>query len=75
MLYFDYEPVPSEHIIASFRKGLKKGDALIGGFCEWRNVSILISDNRHFLRELVAITSFKVMSPSEFCQTFDISIT
>ena len=68
----DFAPVP-QNLIAMFeKKGLKKGDAEIGAFCEWRQVDVVVSDNRHFLRDLAPGHSFRVMSPQEFCQVFDL---
>ena len=47
-------------------KGLpEKADALIGAFAEWMQVRYLISDNRHFLRELQT-TAFQVLDPASF---------
>ncbi len=43
----------------------EKADAFIGAFAEWMQVRYLISDNRHFLRELKA-QAFKVMDAAEF---------
>jgi len=51
-------------------KGLKKGDAEIGAFCEWRKIDIIVSDNRDFLRGLSPEHYFQVMSPLNFCDTF-----
>lgn len=66
----DFERVPASYIIAFEGKGLKKGDAEIGGFCEWRQIDVIVSDNRDFLRGLSAGHSFEVMSPQEFCEVF-----
>ena len=41
--------------------GLKKGDAVIDGFAEWKNVDKIASDNRDFLRGLSAGHYFEVM--------------
>jgi hypothetical protein len=43
----------------------EKADAFIGAFAEWVRVSYLISDNRHFLRDLQT-TAFRVLDPREF---------
>lgn len=48
----DAERVPSTYIAAFEQKGLKKGDAEIGAFCEWRKIDIIVSDNRDFLKGL-----------------------
>ena len=65
-----YERVPDVYITMFEAKNLKKGDAIIGGFGEWRKVDKIVSDNRDFLRGLSADHHFEVMSPQEFCQTF-----
>ncbi|MBA3468646.1 MAG: PIN domain-containing protein [Herpetosiphonaceae bacterium] len=69
----DAESVPIDAVHSFEHKGLKKGDAVIGAFCEWRNLDILVSDNRHFLRELSPDHEFVVMSPQHFCETFELS--
>lgn len=47
-------------------KGLpEKADAFIGAFAEWMQVRYLVSDNRHFLREL-RTTAFQVLDPAAF---------
>jgi predicted nucleic acid-binding protein len=66
----DYEQVPDVYITMFESKGLKKGDAIIGGFGEWRKVDKIVSDNRDFLRGLSAGHHFEVMSPQEFCEEF-----
>ena len=43
----------------------EKGDAIIGAFAEWMQVDYLISDNRHFLRELHT-DAYQLMSPGDF---------
>ena len=53
-----------------FRKyvdfGLReKGDAYIGAFAEWIAVDYLLSDNRHFLRELQT-DAFAILEPKAF---------
>ncbi len=48
------------------RRGLpQKADAFIGAFAEWMDVGYLISDNRHFLRELQT-TAYRILDPAEF---------
>lgn len=66
----NYERVPEIYITTFESKGLKKGDAVIGGFAEWQEVEKIVSDNRDFLRGLAAGHFFKVMSPQEFCEAF-----
>lgn len=67
-IQFDIALVPQDYIIQFQSKGLKKGDAVIGAFCEWRKVDIIVSHNRDFLRGLSGKYYFTVMSPQEFCQ-------
>ncbi len=60
------EPVPRDLVEKYTRLGLPgKADAFIGAFAEWQNVSYLISENRHFLRELTT-NSFQVMDSQKF---------
>lgn len=67
---FDFEHVPQSYITIFEQKGLKKGDLVIGAFCEWRQVDIIVSDNRDFLKGLSKGHRFEVMSPLEFCESF-----
>ncbi len=46
-----------------------KADAFIGAFAEWMQVQYLISDNRHFLRDL-ATDAFGVLEASNFLMQF-----
>lgn len=47
------EPVPPALVKKYVNLGLPaKADAFIGAFAEWMKVSYLISENRHFLRQL-----------------------
>ena len=51
------EPAPRYLVGKYARLGLPaKADAFIGAFAEWMEVRCLISDNRHYLRELQAST-------------------
>lgn len=60
------EPVPLEMVQLYGAKGLPlKADAFIGAFAEWKQVDVLLSDNRHFLRELES-PAFSVHTPDEF---------
>jgi predicted nucleic acid-binding protein len=68
----DFAEVPLSYIAVFDEIGLKKGDAEIGAFCEWRQVALIVSDNRDFLRGLSSGHSFAVMSPQKFCETFDL---
>jgi len=47
------QPVPRQLVDKYARLGLpEKADAFIGAFAEWMDARYLISDNRHFLREM-----------------------
>ncbi len=70
---FDFEPVPQKFLSMYAQKGLKKGDWVIGAFCEWRKVDIIVSNNRDFLRGLTGSHFFRVLSPREFCEKFDLA--
>jgi len=60
------EPVPTRFVAKYSRLGLPaKADAFIGGFTEWQELDFLISDNRHFLRQLQSST-FEVVTPDDF---------
>jgi hypothetical protein len=65
---FDFASVPAEYLAMFEAEGLKKGDAVIGAYCEWQNVETSVSDNRDFLRGLAADHNFNVMSPQAFCE-------
>jgi predicted nucleic acid-binding protein len=71
-IQIDFSPVPAAYITAFESKGLKKGDATIGAFCEWRKIDIFVSENRDFLRGLAPEHYFEVMSPEKFCQEFEL---
>jgi len=66
----NYERVPEIYITMFESKGLKKGDAIIGGFAEWKEIDKIVSNNRDFLRGLSTGHYFEVMSPQEFCEQF-----
>ena len=68
----DFAPAPRSKVIAFERKGLKKGDAVIGAFCEWREIDIFVSNNRDFLRGLAPDHRFVVLSPQQFCERFEL---
>lgn len=68
----DFEMVPVELITRFEAWGLKKGDAEIGAFREWRQIDLFVSDNRDFLRGLAPGHTFQVMSPQEFCKRFEL---
>lgn len=64
--YIIDEPVPRQLVDTYSQRGLpQKADAFIGAFAEWMKVRYLISDNRHFLRDLQTST-FSVLSPTDF---------
>lgn len=65
------DPVPQELVEKYVGLGLPaKADAYIGAFAEWMQVRYLISDNRHFLRELQTNT-FDVLDAVEFLEHWD----
>lgn len=60
------EPGPRALVEKYTRLGMpEKADAFIGAFAEWMQVHYLISDNRHFLRDL-RTDAFKVLDEAEF---------
>ena len=59
-------PVPREYVEKYVQLGLPaKADAFIGGFAEWMGVDYLISDNRHFLRDL-RTEAYQIVTPETF---------
>ena len=65
------EPVPRELVDKYVRLGLpEKADAFIGAFVEWMDMRYLISDNRHFLRQLQT-DSFEVLQAGEFLERWE----
>jgi len=69
----DFSEIPKGYISQFEKKGLKKGDAEIGAFCEWKRVEIIVSDNRDFLKGLSSEHFFQVMNPNEFCDNFGLT--
>ncbi len=69
-IQLNYDVVPDVYVSMFKAKGLKKGDAIIGGFAEWKKIDKIVSDNRDFLRGLSAGHHFEVLSPQEFCEAF-----
>lgn len=64
--YIVDEPVPLRFVEKYSELGLPaKADAFIGGFAEWQRLDFLLSDNRHFLRQLQSST-FQVLTPDDF---------
>jgi predicted nucleic acid-binding protein len=60
------EPVPFALVDKYISLGLPaKADAFIGAFAEWKGVQYLISENRHFLRQL-RTPAFQVLDADEF---------
>jgi hypothetical protein len=60
------EPVPRALVEKYIHLGLpEKADAFIGAFAEWMQVRYLISDNRHFLRDLET-DAFAVLGAADF---------
>lgn len=65
------EPIPSALVEKYINLGLPaKADAFIGAFAEWMNVSHLISENRHFIRELQT-TAFQIVNTAEFIKLLE----
>ena len=65
------EPIPPELVNKYVALGLpEKADAFIGAFAEWMDVRYLISDNRHFLRELET-DAFVVLDAAEFVSRWE----
>lgn len=65
------EPVPREVVEKYTRLGLpEKADAYIGAFVEWMDMRYLISDNRHFLRQLKT-DAFEVLQAGEFLSRWE----
>ena len=63
-------PVPADLVTKYVGLGLpEKADAVIGAFAEWQGAEYLISDNRHFLRDL-STEAFEVLSPDEFLRRY-----
>lgn len=56
----------SLQLLENFKKaGLKKGDIAIAAFCEAVNADYLITENRHFLKEM-KFEKFRVLSLKGF---------
>ena len=67
------EPVPPALVEKYVNLGLPgKADAFIGAFAEWKNVGYLISENRHFLREL-RTNAFRVLDATEFLRLWEMN--
>lgn len=65
------DPVPRILVDKYTTLGLPaKADAFIGAFAEWLEVRYLISDNRHFLRDLQT-DAFNVLDAAEFISRWD----
>ena len=71
-LVVDADPPPARLADRYKGLGLKKGDVVIGAYCEWRSIDILVSDNRDFLRGITSDLPFDIMSPYQFCEQFDL---
>ena len=65
------EPVPRTLVEGYVALGLPaKADAFIGAFTEWMQVRYLLSDNRHFLRDLCT-DAFDVLDAAEFISRWE----
>jgi hypothetical protein len=68
------EPVPLVLVEKYVSLGLPaKADAFIGAFAEWMNVSYLISENRHFLRQ-VKTNAFQILDADDFVRILESNI-
>ena len=66
------EPVPRNLVDKYSNLGLpEKADAFIGAFAEWMNVRYLVSDNRHFFRELQTDV-YEVLDAADFVSRWEI---
>ena len=64
------EPVPADLVAKYVDLRLpQKADALIGAFVEWQGAKYLVTDNRHFLSDLVG-AAFEVLCPGEFIRRY-----
>ena len=69
------EPVPADLLAKYVALGLRqKADAFIGAFVEWMQAEYLISDNRHFLREL-SPQRFQVVQAETFLAQWENQLT
>lgn len=65
------DPVPPELVFKYGELGLPaKADAFIGAFAEWLQVDYLISDNRHFLRQLKT-DAYQIVNPEQFVNDWE----
>lgn len=61
----DDSQIPLEIVEKYESRGAKKGDALIAAFTEWVGADYLITENRHFLKE-IKIDKFKAINAENF---------
>ena len=64
---WDYVPAPAERIARWEQQGAKKGDAVIAAHLEAAKIHYFVSENRHFLTELLA-SPFQVLTSEEAIQ-------
>ncbi len=65
------EPVPRALVEKYVALGLPgKADAFVGAFAEWMQVRYLLSDNRHFLRDL-RTDAYDVLDAAEFASRWE----
>ena len=62
---YDDTLIPSTMIKKYLERGAKKGDASIAAFTEWIQADYLVTENRHFLREL-EIDAFETINAEDF---------
>ncbi len=67
---WDYALAPSERVIYWEKRGAKKGDAVIAAHLEAAGVSRLISENRHFLTEIIELP-FEVLTSEQVMRLLD----
>ena len=67
---WDYTLAPLALVKKWEEQGAKKGDAVIAAHLEFNNIQYLISENRHFLREISDLP-FHVLSSAELIAYLD----
>jgi len=65
IIKYDDKPIDNNLLVKYQTYGLKKGDDVIAAFADKVNATILISENRHFLKGLKT-KRFKVLSAEQF---------
>ncbi len=65
----DMQDPPQIYLDCYRQFGLKKGDAYIGAYCEWKQIELLISQNRDFLKA-VNLLPFRILDAETFCRIY-----